>query len=126
MTAQIQVKDLNILVVDDDPDLMEMMLMVLSSECARVFSASNGLEALKVLKKEKIDVVVSDIRMPIMDGIKLNEAMQELPTKPKMIFVTGFADINAEQAKKMGASALINKPFGREEIIRVVSQSVNS
>lgn len=118
-------KDLTILVVDDEPDLGELVAFEFELVGASVLSASNGKEALDMVKKNNIDVVVSDIRMPGGDGVELLETLRNMnPRSPSLLFMTGFADITLEDAYDKGAVAMFGKPFNRKELIDAVSMSV--
>ena len=74
MTAR---RSANLLLADDDPGLLKLLGMRLSSEGFRVSTAESGPEALKVLNKEKIDLVISDLRMDEMDGMALFAEIQK-------------------------------------------------
>ena len=120
-----EIKDLTILVVDDEPDLGELVAFEFELVGASVFSASNGKEALEIVKTNAIDVVVSDIRMPGGDGVELLENLRTLdPVHPALVFMTGFADITLEDAYAKGAVAMFGKPFNRNELIDTVGKSV--
>ncbi len=111
-----------ILVVEDDPDLNEVMCDFLSSENATVLSASNGHEALSILKSEKINFIISDIQMPIMDGFELlNRIKQNGTQKTPLLFVTGQSKVTESDALNMGAVGLINKPFNKDTLMQTVT-----
>lgn len=112
-----------ILVVEDDPDLNEIMCEFLISEHAIVFPAANGQHALSILETQEIDFVLSDIQMPIMDGIgMLVEISKSDIQKPPVLFVTGQSKFTEIEAKRIGAVGLINKPFSKETLIQTVSK----
>jgi len=120
-----EIKDLTILVVDDEPDLGELVAFEFELVGANVFSASNGKEAFEIVKSNEIDVVVSDIRMPGGDGVELLENLRSYhPSNPALVFMTGFADITLEDAYDKGAVAMFGKPFNRNELIDTVGKSV--
>lgn len=120
-----EIKDLTILVVDDEPDLGELVAFEFELVGANVLSASNGKEALDLVQNNNIDVVVSDIRMPGGDGVELLENLRaKNPKSPTLVFMTGFADITLEDAYDKGAVAMFGKPFNRNELIDTVRVSV--
>lgn len=110
-----------ILVVEDDPDLNEIMCDFLVSENATVVSAVNGKEAFSILENQKIDFVLSDIQMPIMDGFGLLlHILESERSHPPLLFVTGQSKLTELDAKKLGAAGLINKPFNQDFLLQTL------
>ncbi len=109
----------NILVVDDEVDLREIVASELDYMGAKVFQAGNIIAADAVLKEQKIDLIISDIRMPGGTGVDLLKTVKARNIfLPPMILITGFADITPEGAYAEGAEALLNKPFQLDELIQ--------
>lgn len=118
-------KDLSILVVDDEPDLGELVAFEFELLGARVQNSLNGREALEKIKSRNFDVVVSDIRMPGGDGVELLDRLRAHNLKmPALAFMTGYADITAEEAYHKGAIAMFGKPFNRKDLINTVATAV--
>lgn len=69
---------INILVVEDDLAMLEMICLSLERKQAGIFTATNGVEAFNIVESKKVDIVVSDIMMPVMDGIELLKKIEEL------------------------------------------------
>ena len=114
----INLKDKIILVVDDELDLREIIASEFQFQGAQVFLAENVAKALIVLENNKIDLVVSDIRMPGATGIDLLDMMKKKNMAiPPLILITGFADISLEDAFNRGAEALVNKPFRLDDLV---------
>jgi CheY-like chemotaxis protein len=93
---------MTILVVDDDDGQRLVLKTFLTSEGWDVFLAENGEEALEKLKRGKMDIVISDIYMPVMDGFKLRNAVREMPgwvTLP-FLFISGYDDQYTLEAVK--------------------------
>jgi CheY-like chemotaxis protein len=112
-----------ILVVDDELELLEIFSTWLGRAGCRVITAPNGAEALKVLREEKIDVLISDMRMPIMDGATLVRNLRQMDVpQPKVIFVSGFGNVSRREIFGMGVEALLDKPLGRANLIRALEQ----
>ena len=85
---------MKILVVDDEPAYRQMLETFLKTEDWAVYTAANGEEALKRLAEVEIDFIISDIYMPIMDGLKLHAKVKEIPqykTTP-FLFISGYSD----------------------------------
>lgn len=114
-------KGKTLLVVDDEVDLRDIVSSELEFMGARVFQAENIMAAQKILEKEQIDLIVSDIRMPGGTGIDLLTIVKKKNVNiPPVILITGFADITTEDAFHKGAEALLNKPFKLDDLIRMV------
>ncbi|MCB0393869.1 MAG: response regulator [Bdellovibrionales bacterium] len=119
-------KGKTVLVVDDEPDLRELMVSEFEFFEANVLEAQNGEEAFEIVKNEKVDVVVSDILMPGGSGLDLLDKLKsQLGTFPPVFFITGFAEISAEDAIKRGAKNVFSKPFNWDEMIAEVAKSIN-
>ncbi len=105
-------KGKKILVVDDEPDLREILRDEFQLDSAHVQEAQNGIEAFELVKKNKFDLVVTDIRMPGGDGIDLAKNIKTLNAdSPAVILITGFADISPEEAYDLGVEVFYAKPF---------------
>jgi CheY-like chemotaxis protein len=108
----------SILLVDDEIDLLEIIEEDLVSHGCVVAKATNGLDALKLAKAQVFDFILSDIRMPGLDGTELlNKLKAESENKTKFIFLSGQSNFSEEELKKMGASAIVNKPFDFDHLI---------
>lgn len=118
-----RLNEASILIVDDDPTLGKLMANWIQRKAAHSFYAENGEQALQILGQETIDLVLSDIRMPVMDGIALLKRVKEISTsKPVLMFITGFSDISLRDAYAMGAEALLEKPIDRSELLKIMTQ----
>lgn len=107
----------SILVVDDEPDLREILCDEFALVGAKVAEAPNGREALKRAEENSFDVIVSDLRMPGGDGVALTQALKSRESSsPLIVLMTGFADLTAEEAFEMGAEGFLTKPFHLESI----------
>lgn len=107
----------NVLVVDDDPDVLDMLKRLLERLDYNTFIAPNGQQGLEVIGKNKIDVVVSDLVMPEMDGMELLKRVKSLKGEVPFIMITGHPTIEtAVEAIKKGAYDYLTKPFQVEEV----------
>lgn len=105
-------KGRTVLVVDDEPDLREMLISELETIPTKTLEAKNGREAINIVKTENIDLVISDIRMPGGNGIEFLDATKKLNLKrPVFLFITAFSDITREEFFAHGAEGLQSKPF---------------
>jgi len=113
------------LVVDDEPRLLRVLRLGLPEHGFNVLTASNGQEALKFLFDKQIDVVVTDIRMPVMDGVELIYEMERLGIKLPIVVTTAHADIDtAVKTLKHGACDYIRKPFSVDELVQSVKKAM--
>lgn len=115
----------SILVVDDELDLREILRDEFEFEEAQVKEAANGKEAYELIKKNKFDVVLTDIRMPGGDGVTLCREIRSVGFEsPVVILITGFADIAQEEAFDLGADGFFTKPFNLEAIRNCVFRNL--
>ncbi len=117
--------NLTVLVVDDEPDLREILREKLEWEGFKVIEAENGKQALEKFNANKIDMVLSDIRMPGGDGITLLDAIRKINfNSPPVILISGFSDINKEDALKRGAQSLYAKPYNLKQLYEHILELV--
>lgn len=117
----------SVLIVDDDTLLRDAIVFDFKRKGYQVFSASNGLEAFEIVKKEDIDAVVTDIRMPDGNGVELLDNIKAFDMKiPVVIFITGCADLTLEEAYDKGACMVMSKPFDRKILLDSVQRSLQS
>ena len=111
-----------LLLIDDEPDIVRVLSMSLKADGYDVLTAQSGAEGLTMFEKEKPDIIITDIKMPGMDGIEVLEKIKALEPHAEVIIITGHGDIdNAIEALKFGASDYINKPI-RDEALSVALQ----
>ena len=113
-----------ILIVDDDPDIIEILTYNLSNEGYNVKSASNGIEALKKAKKFIPDIILLDVMMPEMDGIEACSNLREIESlsKSMIIFLSARGeDFTQIAAFDAGADDYINKPVKPKILLKKIS-----
>lgn len=116
-----------VLVVDDEPLLRDIVSEWLEFEGYAVLTAENGADALRLLEETPADLVVTDIRMPIMDGVELLKELKESDRySPAVIFVSGFTDVTAREAFDLGVEAILAKPFSDTDLIAAVRRVLTS
>src|SRR5215472_15990563 len=114
-----------VLVVDDESMLLAIFREWLEEENYRVLTAGDGAAALQILGQEHVDVIVSDVRMPVMDGIGLlknltSGSLSKSADRPRMIFISGFTDLEPREAYGLGVEALMQKPIKHDEFLNKV------
>ena len=101
----------NLLLIDDECELSESMKELLEDEACEIFLACNGKEALYILENHEVHCVVSDIKMPVMDGINFMKLARERGHSQPMIFFTGHGTEQLkDEVRRMGAADLLMKP----------------
>jgi len=114
-----------VLIVDDEEQMRELLAKVLEKNGYQVTTAGDGGQALTVLEKEPMDLVVTDVRMPGLDGMEALKVIKELNPEIVVIIMTAFGSIDqAVQAVKEGAYDYINKPFKIEEMLLTIRKAL--
>ena len=120
-------KRAKILVVDDELNMRLVLKAMLKQEGYDVATAADGLEALKILREERIAAVATDLRMPRLDGMGLLERiMKEDPSLPVIILTAHGTVANAVDALKKGAFDYLTKPFEQDELKTVILKAVRT
>ncbi|MGZ8271588.1 MAG: sigma 54-interacting transcriptional regulator [Methylophilus sp.] len=114
-----------ILVVDDDQDILRLICMRLIAAGYQTLTASDGGEALLILHMQRPDLVISDLRMPTLDGISLMESAHETnPTLPFIILTAHGSIPEAVQATQKGAFSFLAKPFDSQALLQLVADGL--
>ncbi len=118
-------KSANLLLVDDDPSLLKLLGMRLSSEGFKVVTAESGPEALKILQKEKTDLVISDLRMDEMDGMALFDEIQKVHPNMPVIILTAHGSIpDAVAATQRGVFSFLTKPIDKDALYKAIDEAL--
>lgn len=118
-------KSANLLLVDDDPGLLKLLGMRLTSEGFHIVTAESGQEALKLLLKEKIDLVISDLRMDEMDGMALfAEIQRQQPGMPVIILTAHGSIPDAVAATQQGVFSFLTKPVDRDALYKAIDEAL--
>jgi len=120
----------SILVVEDSPTMRQLITFAMKRIAGtKVIEATDGVDALKKLSSEKVDLILADINMPVMDGLKLvslvknNETYKNIPV---IIITTEGAREDKERAMAIGANAYLAKPIQTQELIKLVNSFIAS
>lgn len=115
----------SILIVDDEQSYRQLLSLVFEGDGHTIRTASNGREAVELVNEEAPDVIVSDVRMPDMDGIEMLRAVRETHADLGVIFMTAHASVeSAREAFKLGADDFVTKPFDVEELKLIVKKTL--
>lgn len=114
-----------LLLVDDDPSLLKLLGMRLRSEGYQVTTAASGPEALRLLQKEKIELVISDLRMDEMDGLALFGEIQKRHTGLPVIILTAHGSIpDAVSATQQGVFSFLTKPVDKDALYKAIDEAL--
>lgn len=121
-----------ILAIDDDRLVVKTIGKLLEAEGYHVLTAESGDVALSIIEGEEVDLIISDIRMPGMDGVETIKLMREHFQRikkevPPFIFITGYAEekIN-EAAKQLEPSEFLYKPFDKDDFLKAIQAALES
>ena len=107
-----------ILVVDDEPDMLENVARILQRGPYVCLTASSARDALALLDRERLDLILTDLRMPGIDGLRLIREAKRLRPATPIVMVTAYAADSAAQAALLaGATALLTKPFTAAQLL---------
>jgi DNA-binding response OmpR family regulator len=113
------------MVVDDDPDVQLMARTTLEVDGCEVIGATDGEAALEALRATPVDLILLDLRMPLLDGLETLRHLRQIGDDTPVIIVTAYATVpNAIEAMKLGAIDLLSKPLTPPDLRRVVSDVV--
>ncbi len=116
-------RNISILVVDDEPMMRTLVEKILSRQGFVIHSAENGQHALEILDQVQPDIIISDVKMPKVDGFGLLKAVKEVLPNVGVIMMTAYGDTyTVKDALLLGADEYITKPFKSHEISLVVER----
>ena len=118
----------SILAVDDQRVMRDLVSAILSAEGHDLTLAEDGTVALELARQYQFDMVLSDIKMPNMNGISLVSKLRRLEhftETPIIMLTTESSDFKKDKAKKMGANGWLQKPFEPERLIKAVNVTLN-
>ena len=112
-----------VLVVDDDPAVLGLVAEYLAARGHEVLRATNGDDARKVLGRERVALVVSDLQMPVLDGLALLAYVRSAANSIPVILVSGsWTPAQRERARELGAARLLAKPVDLAQLARDVEE----
>lgn len=113
-----------ILIVDDDPDSLDMLSFILTSEGFSIITAGDGLEALDIIKSVQPDLIITDVNMPNLDGIELTKRLREQfqSTSLPIVVVSALEREVVLEAINAGANEAMQKPMQLDSLLTLVKQ----
>lgn len=114
-----------ILIVDDEKEIRNLFQDFLTQEGYKVFTATNGVEAISLGKQNRFDLALLDIRMPGMDGIETFQELRKFKKDLEVIILTGHGTLNtAKEAMKLGAYDFLTKPIDLGLVKNIIRQAL--
>ena len=118
---------IKVLVVDDDGEVLKTLKKILLRRGYEVLAFESPVEALERLKAERVDLILTDLKMPQMDGVQFVSRAKEIHPRTPVILVTGYATVEtAVAAVKWGAFDYLCKPFEIKKIYEVIDNALKS
>jgi len=114
-----------VLIVDDSPSMRGMVAHTLTEAGFSVIEGGNGQEGLDRLAGKKVDLVITDLNMPVMDGIQFIarlRAQREYKFTPILMLTTESQDTKKQAAKAAGATGWITKPFNAQQVLQTIAK----
>ena len=111
---------MTVLVVDDRPDVRLSLIYMLEASGFDVAEAADGDQALDVIARRRVEVVLTDLAMPGMDGRKLTTKLVANRVRPKVSVMSGSERLEPGDAAVLGADAILAKPFTREQLVQAI------
>ena len=117
----------SVLIVEDEANMRRVLSALLERDGFRAFEAADGGAALELLKREQVDAILTDLRMPKMNGLELLEAVRRAHPEIPVVMLTAHGTVgSAVEALKQGAFDYLTKPFDPDEIRQVMEKAVNT
>ena len=116
----------SILAVDDEPDMLTLIKMIIEGYSNhQVTTTSNPMEVAELLTKNRFDLIITDLKMPGMDGMELLELAKKHDNQVLVLMVTAFGSLaSAEEAVTKGAFDYISKPFRKEQLLIAIDKAM--
>ena len=119
-----ETEKVNVLVIENEEDIRCLLTDILTSDGHKVASAPNGLEALELFNRASFDLVLTDLRMPVMSGWEVANAIKEMAPEVIIAIITGWGtQLDPEELKKNGVDLVVNKPFRVNQILTLVQKA---
>ncbi|OPX20419.1 MAG: response regulator [Desulfobacca sp. 4484_104] len=115
-----------ILIIDDEPDMLIMLEMIITDKTPhQVVTTTNPLELPELLAQENFNLVITDLKMPAMDGIEVIDTVKNHDPEIPVVVITAFGTLeSAEEAVHRGAYDFITKPFRKEQILVAIERAL--
>ncbi len=115
-----------LLIVDDEPDMLKLLGMIIRDKTSyETITTNNPAEALDIVKRGGYDLVITDLKMPGLDGVEMLEAVKRYDEDIPVIIMTAYGTVEtAEESLNKGAFDFISKPFRKEQILFTIEKAM--
>ncbi|MBI4685589.1 MAG: response regulator [Nitrospirae bacterium] len=115
-----------LLIVDDEPDMLKLLSMIIREKTSyEAITTNNPYEALELAKKGEFAIVITDLKMPGLDGIELLESIRRFDEDIPVIFITAYGTVeSAIETMQKGGFDFITKPFKKEQILFTIEKAI--
>jgi two-component system alkaline phosphatase synthesis response regulator PhoP len=114
-----------ILIVDDEEDIRTILSEHFEDQNFNVVTAEDGQDGIEKLESNNIDVILSDIKMPRLDGIEFSKKAKGLKSHVPIFLITAFSEYTEKDILAIGVEAIVFKPFDIDEIVELVNDTLN-
>lgn len=115
----------NVLVIDDEEEVRDMLSFCMAQLGFRVVVAGSGAEGIELVRRQSFDLVITDLKMPVMDGVATTRELRALRPNLPVLLMSGFVPADGVAAcLACGAAAFVRKPFGLDELETVVRRTL--
>jgi two-component system, cell cycle sensor histidine kinase and response regulator CckA len=111
-----------VLIVDDDPQILRLVQRILGGKAVKVLSAPRPSEALRICEAEAVDLLISDLALPEMDGNRLADRVLKLRPEASVLLISGVREAKGGKSGKSGRVRFLKKPFFPSELIAVLDE----
>ena len=118
-------KQSTLLYVEDEENIIEEMVEILELDFENIYVATNGKEGLEMYKKYKPNVVISDVQMPLMDGLEMSKEILKIDSNAKIILTTAFNENEfIQKMKDIGVKDYVNKPVDIDKLFESIHRCI--
>jgi len=118
---------MKVLLIDDEPELLEVMKDLLEEQKYQLFCASGGIRGVELNEQQDPDLILLDLRMPGMDGIETLRSIRQSDEKVRVIILTGYGCPDTiRDAADLDVSEYLSKPFENEDLINVIARTLEA
>ncbi|MFW5778063.1 MAG: response regulator, partial [Bacteroidota bacterium] len=122
-----KIEDIRVVYVEDETSIRELVTDMLGRRITLLYTGKNGTEGLELFKKIKPEIVITDIRMPEMDGLEMSRKIKEISSSARIIITSAYSEVNHFiEAIEIGVDDYVLKPISRDKLFHAIYKAANS